>query len=470
MRKNPTRRTTHTLYDEISHYVPNHTGNSIRHRFRVYLSKRLDYVYQVDSYGKLVRDENGNLIKTKTLPPSIKKKFTADEDYILALAVKKQFYRDLYQIDPDTGTNLISNEDSPTAIARRNMTMDPNHVPGNEPSFNDFRVNDRRGPVAREFFKSFADANVSHSENAWRDRFRKFLLTFGVDHYIEYFEQETNAGRKPEPMKNLTNRPRRKAGITPGNYNSAIKRQRAYSISKAVHDQNSNISNAAVVAAANAASGDNTDTHSTPSYPIPENELLDEETMNFISNLKNDLSKLESNNSGNNNNLPFEYSPEIAEAIRNDFDNEGKEFDNIDPDTIKFPPEIATIDLFLPIFFQFGSTRNFLEKVENVIKRDYEPSQAEKLVEDLCDEAGVRRGFSTSILTALSGDLMIFPRYFLNMFKNNVNPPLNVPGIWTHEDDAMLSSNDSEDLRHLEKKHGAARIAIRRRFVERDLV
>ena len=26
VRKNPTRRTTHTLYDEISHYVPNHTG------------------------------------------------------------------------------------------------------------------------------------------------------------------------------------------------------------------------------------------------------------------------------------------------------------------------------------------------------------------------------------------------------------------------------------------------------------
>jgi len=138
VRKNPTRRTTHTLFDEISHYVPNHTGNSIRHRYRVYLSKRLDYVYKVDDFGKLIRDDAGNLIKTEVLPPALKKKFTAVEDYDLAQAVKRQFYRDLFQVDPDTGKSLISSNDTPVAIAKRKVTMDHNNVPGSEPSFDKY--------------------------------------------------------------------------------------------------------------------------------------------------------------------------------------------------------------------------------------------------------------------------------------------------------------------------------------------
>lgn len=465
VRKNPTRRTTHTLYDEISHYVPNHTGNSIRHRFRVYLSKRLEFVYEVDKYGKLIRDENGNLIKTKILPPSIKKKFTADEDYSLAIGIKKQFYRDLYQIDPDTGVSLITDEDSPTAVAKRNMTMDPNHVPGTEPSFPDYRVNDRRGPIAREFFKQFGEVHSTHTENAWRDRFRKFLLTYGIDNYIQYYEAEKSQGNVPEPMKNLTNRVKRPGIPTPGNYNSAAKRARIYGADKTQQASTSSVADTAAAAAAAVAAG-NASGHmeaGTGHYAIPESELLDEDTMNFISSLKNDLSKIDSS-------IPFEYPQEIAEAIRNDFSNEEAEYDNINPDSIPFPPEIASIDLFLPQFFRMSSTGEFLEKVHEVISRDYEPSQAEKLVQDLCDEAGVRKTFSTSILTALSGDLMVFPRYFLNMFKHNVNPPPNVPGIWTREDDRMLRSNKEEDIRALTKRHGTGRMEMRKKFVEKDLI
>ncbi|CAI4049561.1 hypothetical protein SKDZ_14G1110 [Saccharomyces kudriavzevii ZP591] len=453
VRKNPTRRTTHTLYDEISHYVPNHTGNSIRHRFRVYLSKRLEYVYEVDKFGKLVRDDDGNLIKTKVLPPSIKRKFSADEDYTLAIAVKKQFYRDLFQIDPDTGRSLITDEDTPTAIARRNMTMDPNHVPGNEPNFAAYRTQSRRGPIAREFFKHFAEEHPTHTENAWRDRFRKFLLAYGIDDYISYYEAEKAQNREPEPMKNLTNRPKRPGVPTPGNYNSAAKRARTYGSQRnAQPTANAASANAAAAAAAAASN----------SYAIPENELLDEDTMNFISSLKNDLSNI-------SNSLPFEYPHEIAEAIRSDFSNEDI-YDNIDPDTISFPPKIATTDLFLPLFFHFGSTRQFMDKLHDVISGDYEPSQAEKLVQDLCDETGIRKNFSTSILTCLSGDLMVFPRYFLNMFKDSVNPPPNVPGIWTREDDESLKDNDQEQIRKLVKKHGTGRMEMRKRFFEKDLL
>lgn len=493
VRKNPTRRTTHTLYDEISHYVPNHTGNSIRHRFRVYLSKRLEYVYEVDKDGKLVRDENGNLVRTKVLPPSIKKKFTAEEDYDLAIGIKKQFYRDLYQIDPETGTSLISDEDSPTAIAKRNMTMDPNHVPGTEPSFQDYRVNDRRGPIAREFFKHFGEANPTHTENAWRDRFRKFLLSYGIDNYVYYYEREMGDGHDPEPMKNLTNRIKRPGIPTPGNYNSAAKKARFPSTDSRSSDSsppstgaaggaNNNAATVTAAAAAAAAVASSQNNSVDPNnaaaaaaaaaggapvpanhYAIPESDFLDEDTINFLTNLKTDLNR-------DDNNVPFEYPQEIAEAIRNDFSNEEANYDNIDPDYIPFPPQIASIDLFLPQFFNMRSTREFMEKIHEVISREYEPSQAEKLVQDLCDEAGVRKTFSTSILTALSGDLMVFPRYFLNMFKYNVNPPPSVPGIWTREDDRMLISNKDEDIRVLIKKHGAGRIEMRRKFVEKDLI
>ncbi|SCW03953.1 LAFE_0H02696g1_1 [Lachancea fermentati] len=460
VRKNPTRRTTHTLFDEISHYVPNHTGNSIRHRYRVYLAKRLNYVYQVDDNGKLIRDENGNLIKTTVLPKSLKNKFTAEEDYSLAIDVKRQFYRDLYQVDPDTGKSLITDDDAPNEAARRAMIMDPNSMPGSEPAFQQYRIGERRGPVPREFFKTYAEKHPNHTENAWRDRFRKFLLTYGIDKYIEYYEHETAQGRTPEPMKNMTNRPKRPGVPTPGNYNSYTKRARSLT-----HQQQQQAAVTAAAAAAAAAAPGSTDPNAAAHYSIPEGDLLDEETLNFISGLRRDLSRIESTNG-----MAFEYPQDIAESIRNDFTNEETQFDNIDPDDISFPPQLASTELFMPHFFHFSSTRAFLEKVNEVISRDYEPSQAEKLVQDLCDEAGVRKTFSTSILTALSGDLMVFPRYFLCMFRYNANPPMNVPGIWTREDDEMLRSGNDDDIKSLTRKHGVGRIEMRKRFIASDLV
>ncbi|CCE66150.1 hypothetical protein TPHA_0O01830 [Tetrapisispora phaffii CBS 4417] len=446
VKKNPTRRTTHTLFDEISNYLPNHTGNSVRHRYRVYLSKRLEFVYQVDSNGRLVRDENGDLIKTKVLPPSLKKKFTAQEDYTLAIAIKKQFYKDLYQVDPDSGSSLIMADDSPVMVAKRKVTMAPNHVPGTEPSFDSFKVLDRTGPLAREFFKSFSEKNTSHTENAWRDRFRKFILPYGIDAYIEYYDSEKAKGKEPEPMRNFTNRAVRVGPPTPGNYNSVNKRAKL---------NINEVRNAAAAAAAAASAH--------VGYTIPENELLDETTMKFISTIKNDIESQQ-------NQQNFEYPQDIAEAIRQDFANEENQYDNLEIDVMEFPPAIASVDLFLPEFFRMGSVKVFVDKIQEIISRDYEPSQAEKLVQDLCDEVGVRKTFSTSVLTALSGDLMIFPRYFLHMFKENANPPTNVPGIWTPEDDIMLKNNKPQEIDILIQKHGKGRIEMRKRFVERDLI
>lgn len=438
VRKNPNRRTTHTLFDEISHFVPNHTGNSIRHRYRVYLSKRLNYVYQTDGNGKLVHDENGNLIKTEILPSGLKKKFTADEDFTLAINVKKQFYRDIFQVDPETGNSLIKDDDEPSTIARRKVLMAGNTNPSQRPTFDDFKVIDRRGPLSREFFKTYAAEHPSHTENAWRDRFRKFLLAYGIDNYIAYYEGEKSAGREPEAMKNMTNRTKR-SGPAPGNYNNAKKIKY---LSPSVQQ---------------------TANH----FSLPQDDLLDEETLSFISGLKRDLSRMDNST---NTDVAFEYPQELAESIRNDFVSEESQFDNINPDDIPFPPQIATNDLFLPDFFRFPNTRAFLDVVNAIINRDYQPSQAEKLVEDLRDECGVRKAFSTAILTALSGDLMVVPRYFLCAFRFHANPPMNVPGIWTKEDDEMLKGGDSEDIDFLIKKHGNGRIEMRKKFHQSNLV
>ncbi|KAG0667350.1 DNA-binding transcription factor rap1 [Monosporozyma unispora] len=563
VRKNPTRRSTHTLYDEISKYMPNHTGNSIRHRFRGYLSKKLDHVYEVDKSGKLLRDERGNLIKTSVLPPSLKRKFTAAEDYGLAIAIKKQFYRDIYQVDPESGSSLILHNATASEIAKRNMTMDPNHEPGNEPAFPDFRTNGRRGPVAREFFKTYAEMIPTHTESAWRDRFRKFLLVYGIDAYIEYYDGCKAAKKEPEPLKNMTVRKKKRGEVAPGNYNSATKRssilseaavndipskRRQYmnsteseltrherNLISAVNNNISNVSgngqnnievtlrdtngvvlpttikkdgviNSTGVAVKDARKNNettqrmtnephtvldqhdinapqhqqnvidvngeqslNADNHPT-SHPKSdvdfEREMLDEDTRKLISTLNHDLYKLDENN---NNSLAFEYPADVAEAIREDYHMEEMSYDNIDPTTIQWPPKVASMELFLPKFFDLESTQDFMDKVNDVISRDYEPSDAETLVQNLANECGIRRNFCTAMLTSLSGDLMVIPRYFLNMFQSGINPPPYVPGVWTTQDDMMLRRNTDEDIKLLEKKHGAGRIEMRRRFIETAL-
>ncbi|CCH58869.1 hypothetical protein TBLA_0B00240 [Henningerozyma blattae CBS 6284] len=472
VRKNPTRRTTHTLFDEIAHYVTNHTGNSIRHRYRVYLSKRLEYVYMVDSNGRLIKDpKTGDLIKTKTLPPSLKRKFTAQEDYQLAIALKKQFYKDI---------SILANEQEQSSI----------------PSFEDYRVGVRRGPVAREFFKTFADSNVTHTENAWRDRFRKFLIPYGIDNYIQYYESSITNGTTPEPMKNLTNRSKRsaqqrdnafslstpqesKSNSIPGNFNNQAKRQRIYETL---------VSGAEVAAAAAAATA-----NATANANANSTDFIDADTMNFISQIGESISKQEQANTISDDNIDIkskidepdsntdddsdsskdsqlDYSDKVAKSIRARFLKESETLPPILPSSIEFPPSIATTDLFLPTFFNLGSTEEFNNRLNDIITRSYEPTDAEQLVQILANELGIRKSFSTKILTCLSGDLMMFPRYFMHMFRDSVNPPGHLPGVWTEEDDELLRNGDPDDLEELRQKHGEGRIELRRKFIDRDLI
>lgn len=599
VRKNPTRRNTHSLYDEISNYIPNHTGNSIRHRYRIYLSKSLDFVYKVDNMGKLLRDESGNLIKTKDLPPILKKKFTAVEDYSLAMQVKKQFYKDLYKVDPITGqstllSHLQLDDNSPLNITqqtKKNLELLKGIAArGNEPKFDDFKVGDRRGPLAREFFKEMAELYPDHTESAWRDRFRKFLLQYGIDNYITYYETEIANNRVPEPMKNLTNRKR--SGPSPGNNNIATKRLKAAVSQKIVEatmadspkssgnstaehngDDNTNandvINDNRTVIEINAEDKltlKNVETSTQTKENISKGELinteniskktrikeskmksahndnignkeifdgseelLDEETYRFISSLKKNFEtnenidtdwilstgyfnthnqdnedpstpKHSSGDSDNSENLAgnsngssdehninnkdgfmddvnesdtgrLEYSNELADAVRTDYDLEKEEgYDDMNFDSIMWPPSIASAELFSPRFYEMNTPKEFIEKITEIVNREFEPSQAEKLVQIMWEELGVRKTFSTAILTSLSGDLMVLPRYFLTMFKKNENPPRNVPGIWTREDDDKLRGGDPRDIEELKLKHGSNRIQMRAKFISNNII
>lgn len=439
VRKNPTKRTTHTLYDEISHYVPNHTGNSIRHRFRVYLSKKLEFVYQVDEEDKLVRDSDGNLIKTDILPSGLKRKFTSEEDYNLALAVKKQFYRDAFQRDPDTGESLITEDDEPNVVAKRQLVMNTEIDPSDIPPFDKYMVNDRRGPLSREFFKNFATEVPTHSENAWRDRFRKFILPYGIDSYISYYEKCIEEGIEPESIKNMTNRPKRE-GPSPGNYNTTLKKSKRM---------------------AEGSSQQATDASLNDFF-------LESDAFDLIDGIRRDLHAAEAQQEEQARSL---YAEDVAERIRHQVALEHEEYDNYDMDSIKFPPKLAeNDDYFDHTFFNFRSTKEFIQKLEEIITREYDESQADVLVHDLDVECGIRKKYATSVLTALTGDISLFPRYFLTSFKYGIHPPQNVPGIWTKEDDLVLRSKNPEGMKMLEKKHGFARMQMRIRFQENNLV
>ncbi|ODQ79106.1 hypothetical protein BABINDRAFT_176679 [Babjeviella inositovora NRRL Y-12698] len=156
VRRNPSLRNTHSFFEVISRKMPSHSGPSIRHRYRTHLQSQLEYVYKINPQtNKPVTVENGALKTTNVLPRPLKLKYTADDDYALAVA-------------------LLLSPTGPT--------------------------------TSRGFYKMFAERHTNHSADSWRDRYRKFLAVHGVVEYKQYYETEKAQGRVPEMLKNMTSR------------------------------------------------------------------------------------------------------------------------------------------------------------------------------------------------------------------------------------------------------------------------
>ncbi|CAI8507603.1 unnamed protein product [Pichia kudriavzevii] len=175
VRRNPHLRSTHTFFARISQLAPlsDHTGNSIRYRYRKVLAPQMDYVYEIDPVsGKPKIDPKTNApIEVTEIPSLIKSQYTSEEDYQLCkhiLAYKK-------------GDLVLYGK------KKHEISQIPEAV-----------------------FQELNERNPRHSAMSWRDRYRKFAAKFGIRRYIEYYEDCLKKNISPEPMKNMSSRTDRK--------------------------------------------------------------------------------------------------------------------------------------------------------------------------------------------------------------------------------------------------------------------
>ncbi|KAH3901520.1 DNA-binding transcription factor RAP1 SCDLUD_003016 [Saccharomycodes ludwigii] len=496
VRKNPRKRDTHSLFHEISNYLGAHTGNSIRHRFRTQLSDKLDWVYETDESGDLIKDANGQYIKTNVKPPGLKKNYTAEEDYNLCIAIKKQFYVDLYQVDPDTkeplatnGTAISNSNDS----ARKQITLNKfPTIPGTEPDFKSFKVEDRRGPLSRDFFKNFNQIYPQHPPVSWRDRYRKFALKYGVDNYIQYYEECLEKGEIPTPMKNLTSRKERSLRKTqPGNYARTVKPIDNTSAQNFEHlltqlakepvfnqqqhtgnknnntdndtsKQNSNAATAAALAAAAAAIGGR-----------------NKKTIEDLAGTHDSIIELIMNPHFTSANQPVSVTTTAATAVAansldniivttpsdaSDAANKGdlKKVDiilssqdiNDKIKDIKFPSSITEDrKIFTPNFEKFTTSNQFFEQLKFFVKKTLKLTEPEEIVDGMTKELAINSDFAVDVLKAVHGDRILIFFYFLYMFYNGENPPQNIRGIWTEEDNIDVMSQNQAKLQRVIDKH-----------------
>jgi hypothetical protein len=175
VRRNPHLRSTHTFFARISQLEPlsEHTGNSIRYRYRKVLAPTLNYVYKIDpATGKPEIDpETDQPYQITEIPSLIKSQYTSEEDYSLCkhiLAYK-------------SGEMVLYGK------KKHEISQIPEVV-----------------------FQELNKTNPRHSTMSWRDRYRKFAAKFGLRRYIDYYEDCITRDIIPEPMKNMSSRADRK--------------------------------------------------------------------------------------------------------------------------------------------------------------------------------------------------------------------------------------------------------------------
>ncbi|ODV82421.1 uncharacterized protein CANTADRAFT_88315 [Suhomyces tanzawaensis NRRL Y-17324] len=161
IRMQPKYRDSHSFFDQLAteDMLKDHTGNSIRSRYRKHLKQHLLYVYQVDESGRPIRDDRGKKIKLglDELPDTIKNKYTAEEDYIMCIEAKK-------------------------FLLFENKRLDEAHK------------------LPYSFFNDVHRKAPKHSLHSWRDHYRKYVTAGTIPEFIEYYEQSISRGIRPKPL------------------------------------------------------------------------------------------------------------------------------------------------------------------------------------------------------------------------------------------------------------------------------
>lgn len=179
VRMDPEQRGSQKFYEALAkeEILSNHSADSIRSRFRSHLKPMLQYIYQRDERGNLISDINGNLLKMglENLPDR-KRKFTADDDYLLCTRILEW--------------------------ARENHLKKQHESEGK--SVSPLDLNDPKPPVS--FFVHTMRKFPEHSEASWRDRYRKFASKYGVAKYVQDFDDARKNNKPFSEMKNLSRR------------------------------------------------------------------------------------------------------------------------------------------------------------------------------------------------------------------------------------------------------------------------
>lgn len=175
VRRNPNLRSTHSFFERISQFLPlaGHTGNSIRYRFRKILSKEMNYYYSVDPLTNELKIDSltNEPIKIYETPALIKSQYTAEEDLFLCKSI----------------LNFINEKSSLNAKRKRLNISIPEVV-----------------------YQKISNIMTNHSALSYRDRYRKFACKYGLQNYIDYYDNCVKDGTTPVPMKNLSSRSDRK--------------------------------------------------------------------------------------------------------------------------------------------------------------------------------------------------------------------------------------------------------------------
>ncbi|KAH3684120.1 hypothetical protein WICPIJ_004916 [Wickerhamomyces pijperi] len=382
VRNNPTRRSTHKLFQEIAEKLNKHTGNSVRYRYRCVLLPKLEYVYVFDDEGNLVKDENGQPKRTHDLPTTLKKKFTAEDDYIICSAVRATLNEKMTDEQKQNGETL---------------PLDPHDalLPG-------------------KFFDVIAEEHRHHSRAAWRDRYRKFIIPYGIDKFIAYYEDCKAKGEEPVEIKNFTG-------------NNLFKTTKKFL--KGEYDPESMEDQLRPTKRQRKSAKNQADKHgdmfmNAESYPGYNTQNT---TETAVANALNAAQK-------------HQYYPHL---------------------TLE-QASFLTPELVSEKFLQFNPILSVVDKVNEIVSRDFTATDADELVETFRKEVGIEPKFSGLIITQVCGELLFIPTYIERFLKTGENPPNNIRGIWTAEHDDMLKRAKPEDLEFLKSLHGEHRLETRR--------
>lgn len=149
----------HSLYAKIASnpfFVSrNRSTSSLRERMRT-LKYNLGYVYKTGKNNKLLKDANGNYIPTTDITSKLTP-YTAYDDIILC----KTIYENI---------DIVTNERGYENIV-----------------------------FPTSFYDKFAKLYDNHTPESWRQRFKNYILVFGIANYLKYYIIQIKNNKTPLP-------------------------------------------------------------------------------------------------------------------------------------------------------------------------------------------------------------------------------------------------------------------------------